>query len=188
MARKTRKLAPKARPSAAASSDPPAIINVDSESRSPSPVPSATQPSEEAETDEQELGTCFSSHSFPHLTGFSERLHSKWRSPIYAFFDSKIKIGYDKDSRKFHFFKCGAKKCLNHGLNGVRRYQDSQDRGATSNLKTHASKCFGDDVVDTAFGLKTSGKGDSSIFAAFTRQGQQPVKVTHRARDMEETR
>ena len=125
-------------------------------------------------------------HSF--LTSLLERLRSKWRSPIYGFFDSNVVIRYDTDGRKFHFFKCGAKKCLNHGLNGVRRYQDSQDHGATSNLKTHASKCFSDDVVDAAFGLKTSGNGDSSIFAAFARQGQQPVKVTHRAHDTEETR
>ena len=112
------------------------------------------------------------------LISFLERLRRKWQSPIYAFFDFKVEIGYDTDGRKFHFFRCSAKKCLNHGLKGVHHYQDSQDRSATSNLKTHASKCFGDNNNNTAFGLKASRNGDSSIFAAFAHQGQQPVKVT----------
>jgi hypothetical protein len=71
----------------------------------------------------------------------------------------------------------------------VRRYQDSKDKGATSNLKTHAVRCFGEDVVEAAFGTKpTTEKRDGSIFASFARQGQAPVKVTHRAHTSDETR
>ena len=70
----------------------------------------------------------------------------------------------------------------------MRRYQDSKDRGATSNLKSHAIKCFGKDVVAAAFNDAPTGKQDGSIFAEFTRQGQAPVKVTHQAHTTEETR
>lgn len=59
---------------------------------------------------------------------------------------------------------------------------------ATSNLKSHAVKCFGRGAVEAAF-EKTQSKGhDGSIFTAFARQGQQPVKISHRAHTPEESR
>src|ERR1700738_4373455 len=106
----------------------------------------------------------------------SARLKESWRSPVYQFFTSNVTVGYDK-GRKYHFFKCASQRCRNKGLHGVRRFQDSKDRGATSNLKSHAVRCFGEDVVDAAFGSKPTPVGrDGSIFASFARQGQAPVK------------
>jgi hypothetical protein len=57
-----------------------------------------------------------------------------------------------------------------------------------SNPKTHAVKCFGRNAVDAAFENMPSGVRDGSIFAAFARQGQQPVKISHRAHTAEELR
>jgi hypothetical protein len=92
-------------------------------------------------------------------------------------------------SRKFHFFKCAAGRCKVKG-GGVRRYQDSKDRAATSNLKSHATKCFGADAVDAAFKKTTSGPGarDGSIFASFARLGQSSVTISHRAHTTDESR
>jgi hypothetical protein len=120
------------------------------------------------------------------LTKLVERLKMSWHSPVYGFFSKSIVIGYE-NGRKFHYFKCTAKKCKSNG--GVRRYQDSKDRAATGNLKSHAVKCFGQDVVDAAFGSAAkSGARDGSIFASFARQGQQPLSVTHRAHTNYEVR
>ena len=116
-----------------------------------------------------------------------ERLQVGWRSPIYGFFKANVSVGYD-EGRKFHFFKCAAQYCKGKGHKGVRRYLDSKDRAATSNLKTHALRCFGRDLVEAAFENKQSEGRDGSIFAAFARQGQQPVNISHRAHTAEEIR
>lgn len=117
--------------------------------------------------------------------GRSERLQKTWRSAVYGFFKSTVDIGYE-DGRKFHQFRCAAPKCKGNGK--VRRYQDSKDRAATSNLKSHAVKCFGQDAVDAAFNKTEPPSQDRSIFAAFSRPGQQPVSVSHRAHTRDETR
>ncbi|KAG6808223.1 hypothetical protein H0H92_004976 [Tricholoma furcatifolium] len=67
----------------------------------------------------------------------------------------KVDIIYE-GTRKAHIFHCTAKQCKGKGT--ICCYQDSKDRSATLNLKTHAMKCFGDDVVNTAFN-----KDDSMI-------------------------
>jgi hypothetical protein len=123
----------------------------------------------------------------PLTHAIAERLQKNWRSAVYGFFEAKVVIGYD-EGRKYHFFKCAAKKCKSKGHKGVRRYQDSKDRAATSNLKSHAIKCFGQDAVDAGFETTGAGQRDGSIFVAFARQGQNPVKVSHRAHTTEETR
>ena len=125
--------------------------------------------------------------TLPSLTCSPARLKENWHSPVYQFFQSDVTAGYD-NGRKYHFFKCATTRCRNKGIHGVRRYQDSKDCGATSNLKSHAIRCFGKDVVAAAFGEGQTGKQDGSIFVAFARQGQAPVKVTHRAHTTEETR
>ena len=123
------------------------------------------------------------------LTSFhtttSERLKSTWRSSVYGFFKTKVLVQYEK-GRKFHLFQCAAKKCKGHG--SVRRYLDSQDRAATSNLKTHAVKCFGADAVNAAANNTKPHGRDGSIFATFARPGQHPVTVSHRTLTTEESR
>ncbi|KAG6805793.1 hypothetical protein H0H92_013984 [Tricholoma furcatifolium] len=114
-----------------------------------------------------------------------ECLQATWRSPVYGFFKPEVKVVYD-GKRKAHVFYCTAKKCKTTGY--VKRYQDSKDRSATSNLKTHAMKCFGEDVIKAAFTGDSATARDGSIFAAFARQGQQPISVSHRALTSDETR
>ena len=115
-----------------------------------------------------------------------ERLRANWHSPVYGFFKSKVVIDYD-DSRKFHFFQCAA-KCCKGKVKGVHRYQDSQDRAATSNLKTHATKCFGTDAVKAAFNWTPSTSHENSIFAMFACLGQKAVSFSHRAHTSDESR
>ena len=115
----------------------------------------------------------------------SERLKSTWHSSVYGFFKSKVLVQYKK-SWKFHVFQCAAKKCKGHG--SVHRYLDSKDCAATSNLKTHALKCFGTDAVNTAANNTQSHGRDGTIFAAFARPGQHPVTVSHCALTTEENR
>jgi hypothetical protein len=108
------------------------------------------------------------------LNLFTERLSKGWRSAAYGFFKPEVTVGYD-GKWKYHFFHCAAKKCRGQkGVHGVRRFQDSKDRAATSNLKSHAVKCFGQDAVNAAFNNSESDPKtrDASIFAAFARQGQ----------------
>ncbi|KAF8877776.1 hypothetical protein BD779DRAFT_1448209, partial [Infundibulicybe gibba] len=71
---------------------------------------------------------------------------------------------------------------------GIRCYQDSQDRAGTSNLKTHAIKCFGSEIVNSAFGNFQTAGPDCSIFAAFAQLGQQPTKFSQRPHTPYETR
>ncbi|KAJ7192441.1 hypothetical protein GGX14DRAFT_380114 [Mycena pura] len=82
------------------------------------------------------------------------------------------------------------------GFKGVRRFQTKpngqphSDRSSTSNLKKHAEGCWGKEVV--AARLKelkdASASREGSIFAAFARADQRPIKVTHRAHTEPELR
>jgi hypothetical protein len=78
-----------------------------------------------------------------------------------------------------HFFTCAARRCKT--TVGVRRFQDSKEKASTANLKHHAIKCFGAEVVDNAAkGSNVPGQS-SSIFSVFARPGQQPVQYSHRS-------
>ena len=56
---------------------------------------------------------------------------------------------------------------------------DKQDRASTANLKAHAIRCWGSEAVQNSSNDANATSG--SIFAAFARQGQLPVNVSHRA-------
>ncbi|KAG2098739.1 uncharacterized protein F5147DRAFT_582961, partial [Suillus discolor] len=73
----------------------------------------------------------------------------------------------------------GARKCKT-ALGGVRRYQDTKDKSSTTNLKHHAIGCFGDAVNNAMEGKDASTTNSGSVYAAFARQGQQPVHYSHR--------
>ncbi|KAG1898843.1 uncharacterized protein F5891DRAFT_954834, partial [Suillus fuscotomentosus] len=73
----------------------------------------------------------------------------------------------------------GAWKCKT-ALGGVRHYQDTKDKSLTTNLKHHAIGCFGEDAVNNAMKGKDAGVNSGSVYAAFARQGQQPVHYSHR--------
>ncbi|KAF8870867.1 hypothetical protein BD779DRAFT_1454757 [Infundibulicybe gibba] len=119
------------------------------------------------------------------LTSGIERLQTAWRSAVYTFFKRNVKIGFDNGC-KYHFFICTARKCKGSG--SVRCYQDSKDHAATSNLKTHALKCFGAAAVDAAFKKTTPLTQDGSLFSAFAHQGQCSATITHRAHNIDESR
>jgi hypothetical protein len=116
----------------------------------------------------------------------SEKLKRTWRSPIYSFFKSDVSI-QQHEGRPCHFFRCAARKCKT-ALGGVRRFQDSQDKSSTANLKHHAVRCFGEDAVKTATKPKHAGNENGSIFSLFARQGQQPVQYSHRSHSNPEVR
>ncbi|KAG6373983.1 hypothetical protein JVT61DRAFT_4615 [Boletus reticuloceps] len=78
-----------------------------------------------------------------------------------------------------HFFPCAACKCKT-ALGGVRHYQDTKDKSLTTNLKHHTIGCFGEDAVTNTLKGKDATPNSGSIFAAFARQGQQPVCYSHR--------
>jgi len=115
-----------------------------------------------------------------------ERLKANWRSPVYGFFKPKILIDYD-NGRKYHFFQCAAKRCKGK-VKGVRHYQDSQDQSATSNLKTHVTRCFGADAIDSAFNQTPSTAPSKSIFATFAHLSQKAVSFSHHAHTSDESR
>ena len=58
---------------------------------------------------------------------------------------------------------------------------------ATSNLKTHALKCFGADAVAAATDKQDASNHDGSVFASFAHVGQQPVKFSHHTHTTEES-
>jgi hypothetical protein len=73
-------------------------------------------------------------------------------------------------------------------MGGVRRFQDSQDKASTANLKHHAICCFGEDAINAAIAGKPTTECNGSIFALFVRKGKQLVKYSHRAHTNPEVR
>jgi hypothetical protein len=122
-----------------------------------------------------------------------------WMSPIYAFFQTVPDITYNAQGRRAHEFRCAATVCKCKGVNKriVRRYLDTTDRKSTSNLKRHATVCWGAETVDGALEAKvdigsartTLGNlKDGSIVTAFQRKGKGKVSYSHRQHTKVETR
>ena len=84
-----------------------------------------------------------------------ENLQVSWHSLVYRLFQAKVSIGYD-EGRKFHFFKCASKNCKGKVQKSVQCYLDLKDCAAMSNLKSHALRCFSQDLVESAFEIKQS--------------------------------
>ena len=106
-----------------------------------------------------------------------EVLKKTWRSAVYSFFKANVTFQYH-EGRPCHVFVCAAPKCKGHA-NVIRRYQDSKDKSSTANLKHHAIRCFGEDVVNAAIAGKKSADRNGSIFTLFARKGKQLVKYSH---------
>ena len=125
-----------------------------------------------------------------------ERLAKEWTAPIYAFFGPIPEVGYE-DGRRFHAFHCAAPECKNKSRR-VRRFLDKGDAHSTGNMRKHAKKCWGDDIVTSADKApnanevrSTTIKGyldPSSIKAAFERRGKGKVSYLHRQHTRTETR
>jgi hypothetical protein len=106
---------------------------------------------------------------------------------VYAFFDPVPSIEYI-GGRRSHAFRCTAKSCKMREPT-VRRFLDKGDAKSTSNLRKHAKKCWGDDVVASADNascaddVRRTGLGgklsSSLITAAFERSGKGKVTYSH---------
>jgi len=107
----------------------------------------------------------------------SEVLKKTCCSPIYSFFKSDVKLEYI-DGQPCHFFHCSAHKCKTK-IGGVQRFQDSQDKASTANLRQHARKCFGDEAMKQVMAGDSATERSGSIFSAFACQGQQPVRPSN---------
>ena len=116
----------------------------------------------------------------------SEALKKTWCSPLYSFFKPDVTF-QTQDGRPCHFFVCATPKCKVRA-GGVRRFQDSQDKASTANLKHHTLHCFGEDAVNTAIVGKEAPSLSGSIFALFARKGKQLVKYLHHAHTNPEVR
>jgi hypothetical protein len=125
-----------------------------------------------------------------------ERLAKEWTAPIYAFFQPVPQVRHI-DGRRCHTFLCAAKACLNRSRE-VNRYLDKGDRKSTSNMRKHAKKCWGDDVVKHADAAKDAAEvrqktvagvlNPQSITVAFARKAKDKVTYMHRQHTTTETR
>ncbi len=81
------------------------------------------------------------------------RLKKTWNSPIYGFFHAEPNIEV-VTGRRCHQFICLADRCKGQGHNRktVRRYLDTSDAKSTSNLRKHAERCFGVEIVKKSVG------------------------------------
>jgi hypothetical protein len=72
----------------------------------------------------------------------------------------------------------------------VRRYLDKGDSKSTSNMRKHARKCWGIDIVEAADNAKTADEvrgttikgvlNPGSITASFARKGKGKITYSHR--------
>ncbi|KAJ7611033.1 hypothetical protein B0H17DRAFT_967118, partial [Mycena rosella] len=77
------------------------------------------------------------------------KLKKSWTSHIYAFYSGDVAIEY-RDGKLHHVFSCAARSCTHT----IARNQQSQDASSTKNLRTHATKCWGEENVKAAAGVK----------------------------------
>jgi hypothetical protein len=71
-----------------------------------------------------------------------------------------------KMDKSIIFFPCAAKKCRIRA-GGVRQFQDSKDKALTTNLRSHAIKCFGAEAVSNAIKGSNTAERNGSVFAQF---------------------
>ncbi|KAG2145265.1 hypothetical protein DEU56DRAFT_910384 [Suillus clintonianus] len=105
-------------------------------------------------------------------------LKKTWCSVVYTFFKLDAVAVQYHNGHLVHFFPCGAHKCK-LSVGGVRRFQDSKDKSSTTNLRHHANGCWGKEAVDCAFNGRKVPATSGSVFSAFARKGQQPVRHTY---------
>ncbi|KAH6901851.1 hypothetical protein BKA70DRAFT_1113501, partial [Coprinopsis sp. MPI-PUGE-AT-0042] len=129
-----------------------------------------------------------------------ERLSRTWTSSIYGFFEPTVEA-VEKDGRRCHEFKCGARNCVSKGAEGriVRRFLDRGDKSSTGNLIKHAHRCWGKELVDEAKnanatvgdirkGLAIAQMKDGKITTSFERQGKGKITFSARQHTYHETR
>lgn len=123
-----------------------------------------------------------------------------WSSPIYAVFKPNF-IDTTYDGRPCTEFTCAAPHCKSKGRNGriVRRYLDKKDDTSTKNMKTHAVRCWGEELVKNAValgkdwdgiraGLQNAQMKDGRLTAVFQRTGKGKVTYSDRPHTYKEAR
>ena len=130
-------------------------------SRSPSPTSSAV----EEETAEDELGEGSDCNQLSHSLCMKARLRREWQSNIYGFFKPDVVIKLDKTGKRGHEFHCLKGGCTSK----VVRWLDKGDSRSTSNLRRHAKRCLGEEVLAAADGMKETQA--RMAVAAFVRSG-----------------
>ncbi|KAF5331114.1 hypothetical protein D9619_005956 [Psilocybe cf. subviscida] len=129
-----------------------------------------------------------------------EKLKKGWDAPIYAFFKPDPLLEYIGDEKRLSYtFVCNAPHCKN-STRHVRRYQDKKDAGSTGNMRKHAVRCWGKEVVDEADKAKdanavrklakdVSGRLDpKTIMGSFKRSGKGKISYSYRQHTRTETR
>ena len=101
------------------------------------------------------------------------------------------------EGRRSHIFHCTAKMCRQK-TRGVRRFLDKGDAKSTSNMRKHAKKCFGNEMVVAADKLNLAADvratmlggvlNFQSITAAFERTGKGVVTFSHQQHTKTEAR
>ena len=105
------------------------------------------------------------------------------------------------NGRRAHVFSCIAESCKGKGKSPrlVNRFVDKHDAKSMSNLRKHAKKCWGEDVVKAADETKDinlargivakSGLGNPKITAMFERvKGKGAVTYSHTQHTKTETK
>ena len=77
------------------------------------------------------------------------RLMKTWDAPVYAFYDP-IPIIEEISGHRCHTFKCTAVGCKQK----IRCFLDMNDKGSTSNLRSHSRRCWGKDAFKKAYEVK----------------------------------
>ncbi|KAH9955648.1 hypothetical protein BC827DRAFT_1100716, partial [Russula dissimulans] len=83
-------------------------------------------------------------------------LMKTWDAPVYAFYDP-IPAIEENCGCQCHVFKCTAVGCKQK----VRHFLDTNDKGSTSNLRSHSKKCWGKEVFTKVCGPGASGIGQA---------------------------
>ncbi len=138
-----------------------------------------------------------------HTWQLQERLAKDWTAPIYAFFAPRPSVEL-VDKRYCHEFRCAAYHCKGRGPNPriVRRFLNTGDASSTGNMRRHAKRCWGGELVKKADAAKANVtvndirgglasakvQEDGSITAAFERQGKGKRTYSARAHTYIETR
>ncbi|KAF5318895.1 hypothetical protein D9611_014718 [Ephemerocybe angulata] len=124
-----------------------------------------------------------------------ERISKEWTSAAYAFYNEPTLSTYE--NRPCQVFICG--KCLKP----QRRFTETSNATSTGNLKKHAEKCWGKDIVKRAYdarttlqmdlesikeGMKNATWVDGSITASFERKGKGALQFSARNHTYKERR
>ncbi|KAI0292096.1 hypothetical protein B0F90DRAFT_1590774, partial [Multifurca ochricompacta] len=115
-----------------------------------------------------------------------ERLTKEWTAPIYAFFRPVPIVEY-VEGHCCHTFQCAANSCKSRG---VRRYLDKGDANSTSNMRKHARRCWGAEIIASADNAKNANDicsttiqgilDPQTITATFKQLGKDKATFLHR--------